>query len=320
MNRAGPTDAGRRPMRVLAIGEAMVELSEAEAPGLMRMGFAGDTLNTAWYLARLRRDWRVDYLTCVGTDPISDRLTAFLEAAGIGTRHVTRHPVRTVGLYMIATEAGERHFTYWRDRSAARTLADDPARLDAALAGTDIAYLSGITLAVVGAEGRATLADALGRARAAGTRVAFDPNLRPALWPDADTMRAAVMEAAAYTDIALPSHEDEAAWFGDVDPGATVDRYTAAGVATVVVKDGPREVVWRQDGSTGAKQIRPARNVQDTTAAGDSFNGGLLAHLDEGIEAAIAAGADLATGVVAGRGALVEDALTSSRSTSSNAC
>ena len=44
---------------ILSIGEAMVELSEAGQPGHWRLGIAGDTLNTAWYLRRLLpADWR----------------------------------------------------------------------------------------------------------------------------------------------------------------------------------------------------------------------------------------------------------------------
>ena len=39
--------------RILSIGEAMVEMSQADQPWLWRLGMAGDTLNTAWYLRGL---------------------------------------------------------------------------------------------------------------------------------------------------------------------------------------------------------------------------------------------------------------------------
>ena len=39
-------------MRVLAIGECMAELAPSDTDGDFRLGFAGDTFNTAWYLAR----------------------------------------------------------------------------------------------------------------------------------------------------------------------------------------------------------------------------------------------------------------------------
>ena len=57
-----------RRLTVLALGEAMVELSASPDPTLWHLGFAGDTLNTAWYLRQLLpADQAVGYLTRVGT-------------------------------------------------------------------------------------------------------------------------------------------------------------------------------------------------------------------------------------------------------------
>ena len=121
-------------MRVVCVGECMVELAPA-GDGLLRQGFAGDTFNTAWYLKRLRPDWQVDYLSAVGSDAISDAMLGFMAAAGIGTDHVARRTERTVGLYLITLDKGERSFSYWRSQSAARTLADDPVALAHGMAG-----------------------------------------------------------------------------------------------------------------------------------------------------------------------------------------
>lgn len=291
--------------RVISIGECMVELAPT-GEGTFRMGFAGDTMNTAWYLRRrLPGSWTVDYLSAVGTDGVSDRMVAFLADAGIGTGHVARRDDRTVGLYLIELADGERSFAYWRGESAARTLARDEPALATALDGAGLAYLSGITLAILPEADRARLLAALAAFRAAGGTVAFDPNLRPRLWPSGDAMCAAVMRAAVVADIVLPSFEDEARWFGDADPAATLARYGDAG--TVVVKDGAGPVLWRAGAATGCHATRPVADVVDTTAAGDSFNAGYLAALLTGtdMEVAVAAGADLAARVIGGRGALV---------------
>ncbi|HSF62882.1 MAG TPA: PfkB family carbohydrate kinase, partial [Paracoccaceae bacterium] len=251
--------------------------------------------------------WTVGYLTDVGQDAVSDRMVGFMAAQGIDTSRIGRRADRTVGLYLIELKGAERSFSYWRDRSAARLLADDAARLDAALAGVRLAYVSGITLAVLEGAGQANLLAALGRARAAGTVVAFDPNLRPRLWTDGDTMRAAVMAGAAQADIVLPSHEDEAAHFGDADPAATAARYAAAGARTVVVKDGAGEVLCLSGGAVTRHRPAPVVRVVDTTAAGDSFNAGFLARWLAGASAAEAmvAGSAIAAQVIGARGALV---------------
>ena len=293
--------------RFVSIGECMVEMAP-QPDGHYAMGFAGDTLNTAWYArACLPAAWQVDYLTAVGQDAVSDRMVAFMQGAGIGTGHIARVQGRTVGLYMIELQGAERSFSYWRSTSAARCLADDPDRLALALKRARVAYVSGITLAILEPLARARLMQALTDARAAGTRIAFDPNLRPRLWSTEDEMCRTITQAAGVADIVLPSFEDEARHFHDADPAATLARYHAAGAGAVVVKNGAAETVF-SDQSTQARHT-PAKvdPVVDTTAAGDSFNAGFLAAFLAGHDpvAAMAAGAAVAGRVIGVRGALI---------------
>ncbi|WP_333832473.1 sugar kinase [Rubrimonas sp.] len=294
--------------RFLAIGECMVEMSPRPG-GLYALGFAGDTLNTAWYARRLLPpDWSVGYLTAIGADALSDRMEAFLRESGLDATHVARRADRTVGAYLIELREGERSFVYWRGQSAARTLADDPAALEAALSGARLIYFSGITLAILDPDARARLLAAVSAERGRGAAVAFDPNIRPRLWENAATMRAAIMAGAAVADIALPSFEDEAAHFADASPEATADRYAAAGARVVIVKNGAGETLGRDETGEARLPARPAKRVVDTTAAGDSFNAGALAALTTGydLRAAMEKGAALARRVIGAPGALVE--------------
>lgn len=295
--------------RILCIGEAMVELSAAG--DLWRLGIAGDTLNTAWYLrGLLGAGWRVGYLSRVGMGEFSQRMLDFLREADIDADFVGRDPTREIGLYAISLRDGERSFSYWRDNSAARRLADDPAALARALDGAALAYVSGITLAILPPAGRAALLDALATARARGTQLVFDPNLRPRLWEDAQTMCASVEKAAGLCDLILPSFDDESGHFGDADPQATVARYLGAGARQVVVKAGGGPVHFGGE-TRGIVADLPRIQPRDTTAAGDAFNAGYLA--------ARLAGADPATAirhahalslrVIAHPGAMVPEAL-----------
>jgi len=297
---------------ILSIGEAMVELSQAGQADLWRLGIAGDTLNTAWYLRRLLpQGWRVAYCSRVGESEFSRKMLDFLTAEGIETTHVTRDPRREIGLYAITLKDGERSFSYWRDSSAAKGLADDRQALAAALAGVRIAYFSGITLAILPEPGRARLVEALTAAQAAGTQIVFDPNLRPRLWPDSGTMRHQIEAAAAIADLVLPSFDDEREHFGDADPQATVARYRACGAGQVVVKAGGDAI--RHGGREGEGLIDGLGREQpvDTTAAGDSFNAGYLAARLQGsdIPDAIRAAHELSRRVIRHRGALVRQAL-----------
>ncbi len=295
-------------MRVVCIGECMVEFLRQQ-DGLWRQGFAGDSLNVAWALrALLPAGAQVDYLTRVGTDALSEAMLDLLRGAGIGTACISRDPRRTVGLYTIQTDAqGERSFSYWRSDSAARGLAAEEGPLAAALAGADLAYLSGITLAILPAADRERLLAVLGPRGARPWRVAFDPNIRPRLWPDLATAAQAVGQAAGLADILLPTHDDEAMAFGDRDAQATLARYRALGVPEVVVKDGTRPTRYETDADAGLCPVVPAPAV-DTTGAGDSFNGAYLAArlTGSGIAAAILQGQRVSAAVVGQRGALID--------------
>lgn len=300
--------------RIVSIGECMGELSETSSPGMLSMGFAGDTLNTAYYLRHsLGQDWQVDYVSAVGTDGLSDRMVDFLKSEGIGTDHVRRLADKTIGLYYITLKDGERSFTYWRNDSAAKRLASDPAALNRALEGADLAYWSGITLAILSNQDRLALIEALGQFAGKGGTVVFDPNLRPRLWDNPEAMRGWVHRAAAVSDLCLPSFEDEATWFGDADPAATAKRYQAEGARRVIVKNGAEDVTSAgSSGELSRFSVPSVEHVVDTTAAGDSFNAGYLAAELNGasIENAVAAGARLAGRVIGARGALVPDAVT----------
>jgi 2-dehydro-3-deoxygluconokinase len=210
-NSGRPTVSGR----FLSIGECMVELSQAGA-GLLRKGFAGDTLNTAWYArACLRTSGAVDYCTALGDDAMSDEMLAFFQEAGIGTSLIRRIKGKAPGLYMISLRDGERSFSYWRESSAARQLAADPDFLRQAIESADVIYFSGITLAILSRDDADTLLAEARRAKASGKLVAFDPNIRPRLWSGYDEMHATISEGARAASLVLPSFDDEAAHFGD---------------------------------------------------------------------------------------------------------
>ena len=109
---------GLSAQRVAALGECMIEMVR-RPDGTFTMGFGGDTLNTAVYLARLGAP--VDYVTALGDDPNSDAMVALWNSEKVGTGHVLRVPGRVPGLYMIETDdKGERRFLYWRDSAPAR--------------------------------------------------------------------------------------------------------------------------------------------------------------------------------------------------------
>lgn len=291
-------------IRVACAGECMVELRE-RPDGLMSRFWGGDTLNTAVYLARL--GVAVDYVTALGDDPFSDAMLAGWQAEGVGCGHVARLPGRMPGLYVIQTDAtGERRFSYWRGQAAARELfsAPEAAAAVAALEGFGLVHLSGISLSLWGAAGRARLFAALDRLRAAGGRVSFDTNFRPRGWPDRDEARAAFAEALARADIAFVSTEDTALLWGEPVPAPVS---AAAARAECVVRGPDLSCAVRGPGLALSVPGAAAAAVVDTTAAGDSFAAAYLAARLAGCDpaAAASAGHRLARTVVGYPGAII---------------
>lgn len=291
----------------LSIGECMIELASLGSDR-MRKGFAGDTFNTAWYAhAFLPQAWRTAYFTALGDDRASSEIAEFIAGSGIETDYIRTIPGRSPGLYMIHLDNGERSFSYWRNTSAAKSLADDRNALETAMNDAEMIYFSGITLAILPEAGCRTLLDLAAEQRRRGKIVAFDPNIRPRLWTGRVEMLAAISDGARASSIVMPGFDDEAAHFGDASVEATVARYRSLGVETVIVKDGAKGATIATGGERIHVPAHPPVEIVDTTSAGDSFNGGYLARIAAGDSPAEAAAfaARVASAVIGHPGALI---------------
>ena len=269
-----------------------------------RLGYGGDTLNTAIHLARAGLD--VAYLTAIGCDPLSAGLKAEWAAERLDTSLILDHPTRSTGLYAISTDSlGERSFAYWRDSSAAREMFMLPGidRSLAAAESADLVSYSLITLAILPPEGRERLFALCKRVRARGGKVAFDGNYRPRLWSSAQEARHARDAAIACADIGAPTLEDEAQLPGEPDAEGVARHWHTLGCAETIVKLGA-EGCRLPDGNT-----LPPPEIQqpvDTSGAGDAFNGGYLAARMNGasVKDAAMAGHRLAGWCVMRKGAI----------------
>lgn len=294
--------------RIACFGEAMIELSlDGDDASTAKVGFAGDTLNTAIYLKREAPQVDVAYGTRLGRDRFSEKMLRFIESEQIDTSCVGLDDTRMPGLYAISTSSdGERSFSYWRDRSAAREMFNGIEPTFEDLSQYGMIYFSAISLAILSDAARFALRGWLPDYRRAGGLVAFDSNYRPALWKDAETARREIDAFWRLTDCGLPSVDDEQEAFGDSDGDAVLARIRACGVRFGALKRGPLGPI-AIEGGTEPQSFAPATDVVDTTAAGDSFNGAYLAAYLSGNTGTqcLRAGHDLAARVVGFRGAII---------------
>ncbi|MFV8817501.1 sugar kinase [Haliea sp. E17] len=285
---------------ICCAGEVMLEFAPTGEPDCYRRGIAGDTFNTAVYLSRL--GCQVSYLTRLGADPASTHILAALRDEGIDDSLILAVPGRQPGLYLIDNDpTGERRFSYWRDHSPARETFDTPPSVPAG----DAFYFSGITLAVC-RSGLHNLVEVLRGLREAGTRIAFDPNYRPALWREPQQARSCYEAVLPLCDIVLPTLDDESQLWGINDVGQCASFHRQFGVRELVIKAPDLSAHGFCDEQAAVCAAQPVSAV-DTTGAGDAFNAGYLAGRLRGqvIDAAIRAGQALAAAVVQHRGAII---------------
>ncbi|KZB68881.1 sugar kinase [Thalassospira sp. MCCC 1A02491] len=307
--------------QIAFIGECMLELSGAQPGsvfGAAKLGFAGDTLNAATYMARTSRlldpaqSGMAAYITALGRDAYSNAMIAAWQADGIATDLVRQIDGALPGLYTIQTDAtGERSFSYWRDQAAAKQVlaGGHDQTIKNAFARFDGFYLSGISLAILSPADRQNMIRLVAEYADQGGKVYFDTNHRPRLWPDAKTAIDIYQAIAPYCDTALPTFDDDAALFGDTSVQQTGQRWLDAGLREVVVKSGGAPTYWcNRDGQSGFVSPPVINDIVDTTSAGDSFNGAFLAARSHGnsIEDAIAVAQKVAGRVICRHGALVD--------------
>ena len=265
-------------LKIACIGECMVEFSPTKSGDYQR-NFAGDTFNTAVYLKRqFGERLAVYYVSALGCDTASSAIVAQMEVEGVDSQLVQRIEGGRPGLYMIENDAGgERFFSYWRSTSAARSMFKgmDEHQIYDRLAGFDLIYLSGITLAILDQEQRRCLLLALGKLKEKKT-IAFDPNYRAALWDNVDVCADAFRQIAAVTSVVLATYDDDLAIWGDASIDKAAQRWMSWGATEVVVKDGAQGcTVFNEKGQWKVPTPRKIIAV-DTTGAGDSFAAGYL--------------------------------------------
>ena len=260
----------------LFIAQEEGELSDVSG---YSMAVAGAEFNVAVGLARLNLP--VTYLTRLGEDPFGQKIVRTLQRNGIGSEFVSFSKERSTGFMLKSkVSTGDPKIFYFRKGSAASTLSkEDVDRMD--FSGYGFVHLTGIFPALSESTKEASFY-LIKKAREHGLTVSFDPNLRPQLWPDTETMVQTLNEFAALSDYVLPGEAEGELLCGDRDPHKIGQFYLERGAKAVVTKMGSRGayLMTEQD-----QELVPGFSIEkvvDTVGAGDGFAAGILSALMEG--------------------------------------
>lgn len=258
----------------------------------------GAEVNFSVGLSRLGHS--VAYVSRVGKDPFGEHIRDFLADNQIDNRLVAVDEEYLTGMQLKAKAAeGEDPLVVnFRKNSAfSHFRPEDIDGID--WTGVRHVHVTGIS-AALSESCREAAAKLMDMAKAKGVRVSFDPNLRPALWPDKKEMVRVINALAAKADIVLPGVGEGETLMGSRDPEKIADFYLGQGSKAVVVKVGAKgSFVKTSDGESFQSPGFHVEHVVDTVGAGDGFAVGTISALLEGLSLKEAARRGAAIGALA---------------------
>lgn len=267
--------------RFIAFGEALVDmlssrLGDSGGPETFTPYAGGAPANVAVACARLGVP--SFFVGMLGRDRFGDFVLDELVAHGVDVRYVERTEEAKTALAFVSRDAsGDRRFDFYRPPSA--DLLYRPEHLPSDLfKAPAVVHMCSNTLTEEGIS--ATTFAVAERAAGAGAIVSVDANLRPNLWPGGRVDGARVTALLDGAQVLKLSREELDALRGDVPEDRWMEGRMAAGAELLVITDGEAPVVAVT--GRGRLEVAPPKvKAVDTTAAGDSFVGGLIAALVE---------------------------------------
>jgi 2-dehydro-3-deoxygluconokinase len=256
---------------IIAIGEALFELNQADDGAPFVPGYGGDTSNAV--IAAARCGASTGYFTAVGADRFGRALVELWAAEGVDASRVIVNGAAHTGIYFVTHGPDGHEFSYLRAGSAASRLTEVDIPADY-IGDARLLHVSGISQAISSSAADAVFA-ALEIARARKVLVAYDTNLRLKLWPLARA-RAIIHAAMRNVDIALPGLDDARQLTGLDQPDAIVDFYLGLGpriVALTLGKEGALVATPQRRERVASIRVEAV----DATGAGDAFDGAFLA-------------------------------------------
>lgn len=241
----------RQPRAALP-GETMFGTRFTTGPG-------GKGLNQAVAAARAGADVR--FLGAVGGDPFGDRLRQRLREDGVGVERLRTVDAETGIAAITVTDDGENSIVVVPGANA-----------DESFAAGDRALISAASHLVVQLERPVGLVErAMTFARSRGVRNVLTP--APA--------RDGIEPLLELADIVVPNEGEATLLSGERDAVRAARMLSRRG-ATIIVTRGARGAVVAREGEILHEVAAPPVAAVDTTGAGDTFTGALVAWLSQG--------------------------------------
>jgi len=164
--------------QIVCLGEALVEFNQ-QSDGRYLQGHGGDTSNTA--IAVARQGKTSGYISRLGKDFFGESLRTLWRSEGVDNKFVAEDNSAPTGIYFVSHDQRGHQFSYYRAHSAASQMTKDDVAQDY-IAAASVLHISAISQAISDSACDC-VSHAIDVARASGTQISYDTNLRLNLWP-----------------------------------------------------------------------------------------------------------------------------------------
>ncbi|KAG2332975.1 hypothetical protein Bca4012_017349 [Brassica carinata] len=273
-------DTGDSKTLVVCFGELLIDfvptvggVSLAEAPAFKKAP-GGAPANVAVGISRLGGSSA--FVGKVGDDEFGRMLAEILRLNNVDNSGMRfDNEARTALTFVTLRGDGEREFLFFRHPSADMLLLE--SELDKNLIQKAKIFHYG-SISLIEEPCRSTQLAAMKIAKASGSLLSYDPNLRLPLWPSEEAARKEIMSIWNLADVIKISEEEITFLTGGDDPyddEAVLQKLFHPDLKLLVVSEGPngcRYYTQEFKGKVGGVKVKPV----DTTGAGDAFVSGLL--------------------------------------------
>jgi len=266
---------------IICLGEALIDMVAQNIGDLAHaFGFdkapGGAPANVAAGVGVLGGS--VGFIGKVGNDPWGACLEETLRGCNVDTSRLVKTDEEFTRLAFVALkEDGGHDFLFHGKRGADELLSPDDLSQDYISAASAFHFGS---ITTIHDPARLATYEAVKFARAAGLMVSYDPNLRPALWPDLDQALDQMTLAMELVDFVKVSVEELEFIAGTKDLEVGAKALYDLGPELVTVTLGENGCYYHHANATGTVPGFKV-DVEDTVGCGDAFVASMLLLLNE---------------------------------------
>ena len=261
---------------IICCGEALIDMlprQSAEGDNVFLPCSGGAVFNTAIALGRLGNE--VEFLSGISNDFFGAQLLNTLADSHVGQRYVVKSDQPTT-LAFVTLNNGQAQYAFYDENTAGRLLSE--ARLPAFDDASEVnaLYFGAISLIP---EPCGSAYEALMQREHTRCVTMLDPNIRQNFITDQAAHKARLTRMIGMADIVKFSDED-LLWFGRGDDHDVAASFLDEGPSVILLtRGGEGATAITRSGSVTV--TAPSVTVADTVGAGDTFNAGFLAALDD---------------------------------------